>query len=187
MVRSWCDPEEMKRRDRSGPGVPPGSADLDLAVGKKSVRRNRQVRGRGTPPNATGRIILRSVAGAEEAVVIALMGDWNASQMGANADHDQPLAWPVLDPGLIPLRIGKARDRDRAGLIDLLLGAMADIDRLAAPEHLDVLTFGDRRQVDFDRRASGDGRGVRVHLGHQRPDRGQRAYRSRGACCNKED
>ena len=51
---------------------------------------------------------------------------------------------------------------------DLLLGAVEDEDRLGTPEHLDDLAFGDRRQVDLDRGAGGDRRGVRVHLGDQR-------------------
>ena len=87
--------------------------------------------------------------------------------MGADADHDQPLVVAFLDPGLIGRRIGQARDRHRAGLVDLLLGAVHDVDRLAAPEHLDVLPGGDRRQIDFDRRAGRDRRGVRIHLGNE--------------------
>jgi hypothetical protein len=59
--------------------------------------------------------------------------------MGTDADHDQPLVVTFLDPGLVARRIGKARDRDLAGLVDLLLGAVHDVDRFSAPEHLDVL------------------------------------------------
>src|ERR1700737_2482583 len=118
-----------------------GSANLDLAVGEKGVREHGQILRGGTTPNATGRVVLRPVAGTEEAIVLAFMGDRNATQMGADADDDEPLLVPLLDPGLIALRIGKAGNRDRAGLIDLLFGAVADIDRLAAPEYLDILAF----------------------------------------------
>ena len=50
------------------------------------------------------------MAGAEEAVVGALMGDRDAAEMGADADHDEPLVVAFLDARLIALRIGQARD-----------------------------------------------------------------------------
>src|ERR1700685_120841 len=108
-----------------------------------------EVRGRRPLANATGRVVLRTVAGAEEAVVIAVMSDRDAAEMGADADHHQPLVVAFLDPGLIGLRIAKFGDRHRAGLVDLLLGAVHDVDRLATPEHLDVLPGGNWRQIDF--------------------------------------
>ena len=112
------------------------------------------------------------------------MGDRDAAEMGADTDHDQPLVMAGLDPRLVALRIGQARYRHVAGLFDLLLGPVADVDRLAAPEHLDVLSFGDRGQVDLDRRTGRDRRGVRVHLGNQRPHRGSSAYGGDGSRCN---
>src|SRR6202040_138455 len=112
--------------------------------------------GGGSLANATGGVVLRAVAGAEEAVVVALIGDRDAAEMGADADHDQPLVVTLLDPGLVGLGIRKARDRHAAGLVDLLLGAVHDVDRLASPEHLDVLPLGNRLQIDFDRRAGRD-------------------------------
>src|ERR1700754_3943424 len=136
MMRSW----EIKRRDGSRLRTRVrSSADLDFGVGNELVRRHRQVRGRGPLADAAGRIVLRTMAGAEEPVVIALMSDRDAAEMGADADDDQPLLVAGLDPGLIALRIGKARHVDGARLVDLFLGAVADVDRLAAPEHLDVL------------------------------------------------
>src|SRR6266851_1316946 len=116
-----------------------GSANLDFAIGNELIGRHRQVGRRWSLANATGGVVLRTVAGAEEPVVIALMGDRDAAEMGADADHDQPLVVAVLDPGLVGLRIGKARDGHVASLVDLLLGAVHDVDRLAAPEYLDVL------------------------------------------------
>src|ERR1700753_2813140 len=99
------------------------------------------------------------MAGAEKAIVVAFMGDRDAAQMGADANHDQPVVMTFLDPGLIGLRIAKAIDSDTPSLLDLLLGTVHDVDRLATPEHLDVLPFGDRRQIDFDRRTGGNRRG----------------------------
>src|SRR5262249_1232842 len=42
----------------------------------------------------------------------------------------------------------------------------------AAPENLDLLSLGDRGQIDIDGRARRDRRPVRVHLGDERPDGG---------------
>src|SRR5580700_2139462 len=113
-----------------------GSADLDFASGNELIGRHCQVGGRWSLANATGRVVLRTVAGAEEAVVIALMGNRDTAEMGADADHDQPLIVAFLDPGLIGCWVGQACDRHRAGLVDLFLGTVHDVDRLAPPEHL---------------------------------------------------
>src|SRR5471030_1683183 len=78
-----------------------GSADLDFGIGNKLVGRHRQVGGRGSLADAARGIVLRAVARAKEAVVIALMGDRDAAEMGADADHDQPLVVALLDPGLV--------------------------------------------------------------------------------------
>src|SRR3954463_1333186 len=128
----------MKRRVQPWPGA---SADLDLAVGEKSVGRDGQIRRRGPLADAARGIVLRAVAGTKEAVVIAFMGDRDAAQMGADTDNDQPLIVAFLDPRRIGLRVGQARDIDLLGFLDLLLAAVADVDRLAAPKHLDVLAF----------------------------------------------
>src|SRR4051812_26640975 len=108
-------------------------ADLDFGIGNEGVRRHRQVGGSWSLADTARGIVLRAVAGAEETVVIALMGDRDTAEMGADADHDQPLVMALLDPGLVGLRIGQAGYRNLAGFIDLLLGAVADVDRLAAP------------------------------------------------------
>ena len=103
-------PREIRRRDGSKSRTI-GSrdlADLDFAIGNEFVGRHRQIGRRGSLANATGGVVLRAVAGAEEAVVIALMGDRDAAEMGADADHDQPLVMAFLDPGLVGLP-------DRAG------------------------------------------------------------------------
>ena len=84
--------------------------------------------------------------------------------MSANADQHLPLVVAGLHALLVGLRIGQAGEIDAARLVDLFLRTVADEDRLAAPEHLDHLTFGDGRKVDVDRGAGGDGRSVRIHL-----------------------
>src|SRR5262245_62968981 len=111
-------------------------ADLDFGVGNEGVWRHREVGGRRPLADAAGGIVLRAVARAEEAVVIALMRDRDAAEMGANADHDQPLLVAGLGALLVGLRIGKVPERHLLRFLDLLLGAVADVDRLAAPENL---------------------------------------------------
>src|SRR5216683_1435963 len=75
-----------------------GSADLDFAIGNELIGWHRQVGRRRALANPTRGVVLRAVARAEEAVVIAFMGDRNAAEMGANADHDEPLVVALLDP-----------------------------------------------------------------------------------------
>ncbi len=77
-------------------------------------------------------------------------------------------SWPGLTRAEFGLRIAQVGDLHVLGGLDLFLGAVEDENRLGAPEHLDDLAFGDRGEVDLDRRARGDGRGVRTHLGNQR-------------------
>src|SRR3981081_2860742 len=91
------------------------SANLDFAIGNELIGRHRQIGRRGSLANATGGVVLRAVAGAEEAVVIALMGNRDAAEMGADADHAQPLVMTFLDPGLIGFRIGQGPDWEGAG------------------------------------------------------------------------
>src|SRR5216110_2426489 len=77
--------------------APAASADPDLCVSGELVRRQRQVgRGRASA-DASGGIVLRAMARAEPAAKFALMSERNAAEMGADADHDQPLVMPGLD------------------------------------------------------------------------------------------
>src|SRR5579883_636004 len=148
------------------------SADLDLGVADELVGRDREVQRRGAFADAPGRVVLGAVARAEPAVILALIGEWDAAEVGANADQHQPLLVAGLDARLVGLRVLEIIDRHRADLVDLLLGAMADEDRLAAPEDLDDLPFGDRGEVDLDRRAGSDRRGIGIHLPDQGYQRG---------------
>ena len=102
--------------------------------------------------------------------------------MGADADHDQPVL-VALDGAV---EVGRRRivgqrvvarelvdqigQRHGVGGLDFFRRAVADEDRLAAPQHGDRLAFLDRRDIDLD----GGERlrtGVRVHLLDERPQR----------------
>src|SRR5260370_17217257 len=87
-----------------------GSANLDFAIGNELIGWHRQIGRRWALANPTRGVVLRAVAGAEEAVVIAFMGDRNEAEMGADADHDEPLVVPLLHPGLHAPRIRPASD-----------------------------------------------------------------------------
>ena len=115
------------------------------------------------------------------------MRERDAAEMGADADQHQPLVLAGLDALLVGLRIGQAAKLDVARLVDLFLGAVADEDRLAAPEHLDDLALGDRGEVDLDRGAGGDRRSIRVHLRDQRHQRGGAADGGHRAGCDVEE
>ena len=94
---------KVKRRDGvEGPGSwPRGLSRSGFCYRKEKRRAARQVERRRPLADTAGGVVLRAVAGAEEAVVIALMGDRDAAEMGADADHDQPLVMAFLDAGLV--------------------------------------------------------------------------------------
>ena len=95
-------------------------------------------------------------------------------------------SWPGLTRARRPAAgSGRLATLTSLRLLDLLRRAVADEDRLAAPEHLDDLPLGDRGEIDLDRGAGGDGRGVRVHLRDQRhtgPPRRRPRRRRRWRC-----
>src|SRR5262249_15151629 len=125
------------------------SADPDLGVGHEFVGRQRQVGWRGATADTTRRVVLRTVARTEIAALGALARDRKAPEGGANADEHLPLFMAFFHALLIGLGIGQTREVDRTRFLDLLLAAVADEDRLAAPEHLDDLTFADRAEINF--------------------------------------
>src|SRR4029078_8911471 len=122
-----------------------------------------------------------AVARAEPAAIRALVRERDAAKMRADADDHQPLVMALLDARGVRLRIRQARYINFLRLLDLLLRAMEDEDRLRAPEHLDDLSVGDRSEVDLDRRAARDGRCVRVHLRDQRNEDRCSSHRADGA------
>src|SRR6185437_1975073 len=112
------------------------SADPDLGVGGESVRRQDEILRRRTFADAARGIVLRAVAGAEPAVVFALVGERDAAEMGADADDHQPLFVTGLSPLGIGCRIRQTVDVDVLGLVDFLLRPVEDEDRFGAPENL---------------------------------------------------
>ena len=72
-----------------------------------------------------------AVAGAEPAAVVAGLADGHTTQVGADAEHDEPLG--ALDAVLVGLGVAQGGDVDLVGLLDLVLGSVADEDGLAAP------------------------------------------------------
>src|SRR5262245_3037931 len=120
LVVGWSAHDAILRKMRRGCRPIDGLADLDFAIRNESVGRDGQVERRWTPANAARGIVLRTMAGAEKSVVVALMRDGNTTQMRADTDDNQPLVVPFLDAGLIGLRIGQARHINGARLFDLL-------------------------------------------------------------------
>ncbi len=110
----------------------------------------------------------------------------HAAQMRANAHHHEKLFLAadhavlvggriaVLDIGVAGIGIDQFFDRHGLGRFDLLGRAVADENRIAAPLEGDLLAFGDRRQVDFDR-GQRQHRGVGIHLADEGPGRQRRA------------
>lgn len=101
-------------------------------------------------PDPAGGVIVRAVTWAEPTIEIALIAQGDAAKMGANANHDEPFL--ALDTLGIGLRVPQIVHRDRLGLGDLLLRAVTDEYRLAAPDDGHDLTRLNRRQVDLRRR-----------------------------------
>ena len=68
-------------------------------------------------------------------------------------------------PSFTRAELGWDRERGEVyalGFLDLISRAMANEDEFPAPEQLHDLPFGDRSEVEIDRRAGGDRRSVRI-------------------------
>ena len=154
---------------------------LILVSDRNSYGGERQIGGRRSAADAGRRVELRAMAGAEPAVVVALIAERDAAEVGAVAVDHQPLVVAGLDALLVGHRVRQALPVDGARLLDFLLGAIAHEDRFAAPEYLDDLPLRDRREVDLDRRAGRDGGDVGIHLRDQRPRRRGDADRADGS------
>src|SRR6185369_5390146 len=87
----------------------------------KRIGRKLEVTRRRTFADATGGVVLRAVARAEPAAELALMRDRDAAEVGADADHDQPLVVTFLHARAVRLRIGQTGDRDALGVLDVFL------------------------------------------------------------------
>ena len=80
--------------------------------------------------------------------VIARFANGHATQVGAHAEHDEPLG--LLDASVVGLGIAKALPVDLARLVDLPLRAVANEHGLAAPLDDRVLALRYPRELHLD-------------------------------------
>jgi hypothetical protein len=116
---------------------------------KNTNRYHNESRGKGRTysmlgESSSGEVIKLYVPASK----VSSFADRHAAQMGADAEHDQPL-W-FLRSLLVTLWIPQGLHIHLPGLLYLLLGPVTDEDGLAAPFDDDVLAFGDRREFDLD-------------------------------------
>ena len=76
-----------------------------FVIAGEFVSRDIEIARGGPLPDASGRVVDRTMAGAEPAVIWTLAAERNAAEMRADADHDQPFRF--LDARLVRGRIGK--------------------------------------------------------------------------------
>ena len=96
------------------------SADADGGVGREHIFRHFEIVRRRAFADARGGVVMRAVAGAEIAAILAAIlalgrAQRNAAEMGADAQRDQPLRLALLGPLGERLRIAKRADVDRIG------------------------------------------------------------------------
>ena len=82
-------------------------------------------------------VVMTSMARAEPSPEIPTLSDGDATQVGAHAEHDEPLRF--LHPRVVGLRVSETLEVHGVGFVNLLLGAMADEHGLATPFDNDVL------------------------------------------------
>ena len=144
-------------------------------------------------------VVLRAVARAEPAVVVALVGERDAAEMGADADHDQPLVVALLDARLVGRGIREAR---RAGpsaprRSPSWCGGMMKIG-LPRQNTLMILAFarsgsdrprsGRRRRSSRRPGSSGRSSGTRARQPRRRrPPHRWQCKGNRGVSCSAED
>jgi hypothetical protein len=69
-----------------------GDTNENVSVVQKLVRRNLKVKRSGTLADTTRGVVVRTVAGAEPAVVVTSVGDGNATQVSTNTQKDKVLS-----------------------------------------------------------------------------------------------
>src|SRR5260221_12641281 len=149
------------------------SADLQFGGRSKSILRNGQVLWSRAPSNASGRVVLRTVAMAQPAAEIAFIDRRRAAEMGANADQHVPLGplHPIGirrgrtggKPRVARIGIGKLVRIDCARVRNLLRRAPPHEEWVAPPPEDDLLADRNRGDVDLHRR-EGEDRRAGVHL-----------------------
>src|SRR5688500_17231436 len=111
------------------------SADADSGVGGEFILRHLEIDRRRTFADAGGGVVMRPVAGAEIAAILAAAlafrrAERHAAEMGAHAERDQPLRLAGLGPIGQRLGIAKRAEVDGIGGLDFLRGQLTDEDRL---------------------------------------------------------
>ena len=97
---------------------------------------NLQIQRRRTTSYPARDVVVRSVARAEPTAEIACFTDGHTAQMGADAQHDEPLG--VLDAVRVRLWVSQRLDLDLVCLFDLVGCWVADEDGFSTPfyDHL---------------------------------------------------
>jgi hypothetical protein len=103
----------------------------ELVILGEVVLGNLQVERCGALSYPARDIVVGAVARAEPATKVTGLANGDTTQVGADTQHDQPLG--ALDTVLIGLRVSEGGDVDFVGLVDLVLGSVADEDGLASP------------------------------------------------------
>jgi len=115
-----------------GPTLQPVvSADEELVLFQEAVRRHLQVEGRWALADPPRDVIMRAVAWAEPAAKVSRIWEWDAAQVGAHTNDNQPLR--VLDTLSILLRVAEGGNIDAVGQLDVILCSSPDEDWLAPP------------------------------------------------------
>lgn len=91
---------------------------------------------------------MRTVAGAEPAIVVTGLTDGHATQVSADTDHNEPLG--VLYSLLVSLGVTKDGDVDGFGLLDLGFRAVTHENGLSTPLNHNVLGNGNVGKVNLD-------------------------------------
>lgn len=105
--------------------------DNEGLILREVVLGNLEVQRGGALADTARDVVVRTVAGAEPAAVVAGLADGHTTQVGADTQHDQPLG--ALDTVVVGLGVTERLPLGLAGLGDLVLGTVADEDGLATP------------------------------------------------------
>lgn len=128
----------------------------------KAIARDFEIERGRTLANAARNVVVGAVARAEPAVIITRVGDRHATEMSTDAQDDEPLGF--LHAVVVCLRVSELYTVIRGGERDLIFGAVANEDGLAAPLDGGGLTQGDGAEVDLDgalcKHVCGGGHGV---------------------------
>lgn len=133
------------------------------------VGRDLEVQWCGSLTDTSRDIVVGTVARAVPSTIVTSLSNWDASQVSADTQHDQPLG--LLGALSIVLGITELGNVDSVGLINLIGGTVTDEDGLSTPLDGNVTTLGDGAEVDLDLGQSQNIGGGR-HVGQKVSDGG---------------